>query len=87
MQHVTNTQCNIERILYCVCTTYIFVVHGLNNHNTNDMVLFTLIVSPCTADLCLNNGTCTVTSDGNANCTCDGDWTGNMCDGKYSKTN
>jgi hypothetical protein len=51
------------------------------------MVLFTLIVSPCTADLCLNNGTCTVTSDGNANCTCDGDWTGNMCDGKYSKTN
>ena len=42
------------------------------------------IVSPCTPGPCLNNGTCTVTSDGEANCTCDGDWTGNICDCKYA---
>jgi hypothetical protein len=42
------------------------------------------IVSPCTPGPCLNNGTCTVMSDGEANCTCDGDWTGNICDCKYA---
>ena len=74
---------NIESMLCFV--RILFAVYWLSNYNNHDMVLFTLTVSPCTADLCLNNGTCNVTSDGNANCTCDGDWTGNICDGKHSK--
>ena len=38
-------------------------------------------VSPCINNPCENNGTCSVDVNGNATCTCDGNWSGTYCEG------
>ena len=39
-------------------------------------------VSPCASDPCENDGTCSVNENGNAVCTCKGDFSGSTCSGR-----
>ena len=41
-------------------------------------------VSPCASDPCENDGTCCVNENGNAECTCKGDFSGSTCSGKLN---
>ena len=43
--------------------------------------VFLFPVSPCVNNPCENNGTCSVDVNGNASCTCDGNWNGTYCQG------
>ena len=43
--------------------------------------VFLFAVSPCVNNPCENNGTCGVDVNGNATCTCDGNWNGTYCQG------
>jgi hypothetical protein len=40
-------------------------------------------VSPCSANPCLNGGSCTVDVNGEAVCACNGEWSGFYCSGLF----
>ena len=45
------------------------------------IIVLIISVSPCDNNPCENNGTCSVDVNGNATCTCDGNWSGTYCQG------
>ena len=44
---------------------------------------YSISVSPCSPNPCLNDGSCTVDIYGEAVCTCNGEWTGCDCSSKF----
>ena len=40
-------------------------------------------MSPCSANPCLNDGSCTVDVNGEAVCACNGEWSGFYCSGLF----
>ena len=40
-------------------------------------------MSPCSANPCLNDGSCTVDVNGKAVCACNGEWSGFYCSGLF----
>ena len=58
-----------------------FMYNGIC-HNEYDV---NISVSPCSPNPCLNDGSCTVDINGEAVCTCNGEWTGCDCSSKYER--
>ena len=44
-------------------------------------VFMFILVSPCAATPCQNDGTCSVDANGKATCACKGEWSGFYCSG------
>ena len=49
----------------------------------SEFVLLYILVSPCAATPCQNDGTCSVDANGEATCACKGEWSGFYCSGMY----
>lgn len=59
-----------------------YIIYWSRLQSINDKYYF-ITVSPCNGVTCSGHGTCTVVNNV-ANCTCDGEYSGDDCSGKFS---
>jgi hypothetical protein len=68
-----------NKIIYTV--VYMQNANKTCKHN----IIVVISVSPCDNNPWENNGTCSVDVNGNATCTCDGNWSGTYCQSNLYK--
>ena len=75
-------------VIYLICSLFNYVFFKIMFGSTTlDFILGTLcdIKNSCYDNPCDNGGTCSVTDVGDAQCHCDGEWTGSRCTLKIGK--
>jgi hypothetical protein len=69
-------------VIYLVFLSYfIYLLEKFYREFHCNKIFYAISVSPCSANPCLNDGSCTVDVNGKAVCACNGEWSGFYCSG------